>query len=103
MKTMEEVLSSALSGLIIIFVEGEEEAFVIDVRSYPGRSPAEPDTEKVVRGARDGFVENIVMNTGLIRRRIRDSRLRHEIIKVGERSKKQIFVFPIFRTWQIQI
>lgn len=91
-KTMEEVLSSALSGLIIIFVEGEEEAFVIDVRSYPGRTPAEPDTEKVVRGARDGFVENIVMNTGLIRRRIRDSRLRHEIIKVGERSKTDICI-----------
>ncbi|WP_342044041.1 spore germination protein [Bacillus sp. OTU530] len=91
-KTMEEVLSSALSGLIIIFVEGEEEAFVIDVRSYPGRTPAEPDTEKVVRGARDGFVENIVMNTGLIRRRIRDPRLRHEIIKVGERSKTDICI-----------
>ncbi len=91
-KTMEEALSSVLSGLIIIFVEGEEEAFVIDVRSYPGRTPAEPDTEKVVRGARDGFVENIVMNTGLIRRRIRDSRLRHEIIKVGERSKTDICI-----------
>lgn len=36
----------ALSGLIVIFVEGETEAFVIDVRSYPGRTPTEPDTEK---------------------------------------------------------
>ncbi|MFD0770832.1 spore germination protein [Bacillus sp. CGMCC 1.60114] len=86
-KTMEDVIFQVLSGLIVIFVEGETEAFVIDVRSYPGRTPTEPDTEKVVRGARDGFVENIIVNTGLIRRRIRDPRLRHEMIRVGDRSK----------------
>ncbi|MEI4829087.1 spore germination protein [Bacillus sp. FJAT-53711] len=86
-KTMEDVIFQVLSGLIVIFVEGETEAFVIDVRSYPGRTPTEPDTEKVVRGARDGFVENIIVNTGLIRRRIRDPRLRYEMIRVGDRSK----------------
>ncbi|MGG2064587.1 MULTISPECIES: spore germination protein [unclassified Bacillus (in: firmicutes)] len=86
-KTMEDVIFQVLSGLIVIFVEGETEAFVIDVRSYPGRTPTEPDTEKVVRGARDGFVENIIVNTGLIRRRIRDPRLRYEMMRVGDRSK----------------
>ncbi|WP_440602654.1 spore germination protein [Bacillus sp. GB_SG_008] len=86
-KTMEDVIFQVLSGLIVIFIEGETEAFVIDVRSYPGRTPTEPDTEKVVRGARDGFVENIIVNTALIRRRIRDPRLRYEMIRVGERSK----------------
>lgn len=89
-KTMDDVMVQVLSGLIIVFVDGEAEAFAVDVRSYPGRTPAEPDTEKVVRGARDGFVENIIVNTGLIRRRIRDPRLRHEIIRVGERSKTDI-------------
>ena len=48
--------------------------YTIDVRSYPGRNPEEPDNEKVVRGSRDGFTENIVQNTALIRRRIRDTR-----------------------------
>ncbi|MEN1934580.1 spore germination protein [Paenibacillus sp. 102] len=91
-KTMDEVMVQVLSGLVIIFVEGETEAFVIDVRSYPGRTPTEPDTEKVVRGARDGFVENIVVNTALIRRRIRDPRLRNEIIRVGERSQTDICI-----------
>ena len=91
-KTMDEVMVQALSGLIIIFVEGETEAFAIDVRSYPGRTPTEPDTEKVVRGARDGFVENIVVNTALIRRRIRDPRLRNEIIRVGDRSQTDICI-----------
>ncbi|CAG9610920.1 Spore germination protein XA [Bacillus rhizoplanae] len=91
-KTMEDVIFQVLSGLIVIFVEGETEAFVIDVRSYPGRTPTEPDTEKVVRGARDGFVENIIVNTALIRRRIRDPRLRHEMIRVGERSQTDICI-----------
>ncbi|MBC6974276.1 spore germination protein [Bacillus sp. Xin] len=91
-KTMDDVMTQVLSGLIIIFVEGETEAFVIDVRSYPGRTPTEPDTEKVVRGARDGFVENIVVNTALIRRRIRDPRLRNEIIRVGDRSQTDICI-----------
>ncbi|PDY48926.1 spore germination protein [Bacillus pseudomycoides] len=91
-KTMDEVMLQVLSGLVIIFVEGETEAFAIDVRSYPGRTPTEPDTEKVVRGARDGFVENIIVNTGLIRRRIRDPRLRNEIIRVGDRSQTDICI-----------
>ncbi|MFX3625588.1 MAG: spore germination protein [Ectobacillus sp.] len=90
--TMDEVIRQALSGLIVIFVDGEDEAFTVDVRSYPGRSPVEPDTEKVVRGARDGFVENIIINTALIRRRIRDPRLRHEIMQVGTRSKTDICI-----------
>ncbi|WJE51531.1 spore germination protein [Bacillus cereus] len=91
-KTMDEVMVQVLSGLVVIFVEGETEAFVIDVRSYPGRAPTEPDTEKVVRGARDGFVENIVVNTALIRRRIRDPRLRNEIMRVGDRSQTDICI-----------
>jgi stage V sporulation protein AF len=89
---MEDVILQVLSGLIVMFVEGEEKAFVIDVRSYPGRAPQEPDTEKVVRGARDGFTENIIVNTALIRRRIRDERLRNEIVRVGQRSKTDICI-----------
>jgi len=89
-KTLDEAVDQLLSGLIIIIVEGSDFGFVVDVRSYPGRQPEEPDTEKVVRGARDGFVENIIVNTALIRRRIRDERLRYEILKVGERSKTDI-------------
>jgi stage V sporulation protein AF len=91
-KTLDELVDQVLSGLIVVLVEGETEGLVIDVRSYPGRQPQEPDTEKVVRGARDGYVENIIVNTALTRRRIRDERLRFEIMKVGERSKTDIAI-----------
>ncbi|EKN69664.1 stage V sporulation protein AF [Neobacillus bataviensis LMG 21833] len=89
-KTLDKVVTQVLSGLIAVVMEGENIALVIDVRSYPGRSPQEPDTEKVVRGSRDGFVENIVLNTALTRRRIRDERLRFEMHKVGKRSKTDV-------------
>lgn len=88
--TLDLIVDKVLSGLIAVVMEGENTAFVIDVRSYPGRQPQEPDTEKVVRGSRDGFVENIILNTALTRRRIRDERLRFEMLKVGERSKTDV-------------
>ncbi|MBL4954076.1 spore germination protein [Neobacillus sp. YIM B02564] len=83
---LDQLVTEVLSGLIGVVVDGADTAFIIDVRNYPGRMPMEPDTEKVVRGARDGFVENIVLNTALVRRRIRDERLRFEMYKVGRRS-----------------
>ncbi|MCA1054701.1 spore germination protein [Rossellomorea aquimaris] len=91
-KTIEEAVDEVLSGLIAVVVEGYPEALIVDVRSYPGRQPMEPDTEKVVRGSRDGYVENIIINTALTRRRIRDPRLRFEIFRIGERSKTDISI-----------
>ncbi|MBT2656458.1 spore germination protein [Bacillus sp. ISL-18] len=87
---LDELVDLVLSGQIVVVIEGENTALAVDVRSYPGRTPQEPDTEKVVRGSRDGFVENIILNTALTRRRIRDERLRFEMIKVGERSKTDV-------------
>lgn len=89
---MDELVDQVLSGLIVVCVEGYNHAFAVDVRSYPGRMPQEPDTEKVVRGSRDGFVENIIVNTAITRRRIRDERLRFEMMKVGERSKTDVSI-----------
>lgn len=88
--TIEKCITQLLSGLIVIFIEGEASALIVDVRAYPGRPPQEPDTEKVIRGSRDGYTENIIENTALTRRRIRDERLRNEIMQVGKRSKTDI-------------
>ncbi len=79
-----------LSGLVIIAVPAG--LFAVDVRSYPGRQPEEPDTEKVVRGSRDGYVENIIVNTALTRRRIRNGQLRFEMMKAGTVSQIDVAV-----------
>ncbi len=91
-QNLDEAVDQVLSGLIVILIEGESSGFVVDTRAYPGRGPEEPDTEKVVRGSRDGYVENIIVNTALTRRRIRDERLRHEIFQIGERSKTDVCI-----------
>jgi len=91
-QSLDEAVDQLLSGLIIIFVDKQSKGFIVDVRRYPARSPEEPDTERVIRGSRDGFTENILENTALTRRRIRDERLRHEMLNVGERSKTDVCV-----------
>lgn len=62
-------------------------AILIDARTYPARQPEEPDSDRVLRGAHDGFVETLIFNTALVRRRIRDTQLRVEYLSVGTESK----------------
>ena len=92
---VNDICTSVLRGLVAIIVDKETQAFVVDVRSYPGRGPSEPDTEKTVRGSRDGYTENIIVNTALTRRRIRTGKLRNIILKVGDQSKTDVVLMYI--------
>lgn len=91
-ENMNDAITSLLSGELLFFVDGADQVMVIDARSYPTRAPAESNIEKVTRGSRDSFVETIVFNTALIRRRLRDPNLRFEIVKVGTRSQCDIAI-----------
>ncbi|MET3682379.1 stage V sporulation protein AF [Alkalibacillus flavidus] len=91
----EQAMTEIMSGLLVINVDGYDKVFVVDVRNYPGRGPEEPDTERVVRGSRDGFTENIIENAGLTRRRVRDENLRLEIQQVGKRSRMDVSLMYI--------
>lgn len=88
----EALIKNLLSGQTILIVDEFNRAVSIDTRTYPVRSIAEPDTEKVTRGAKDGFVENIIMNTALMRRRIRDPKLTFELHQVGSDSKTDVAI-----------
>lgn len=66
------------------------EVVLIDARTYPVRSVSEPESDRVMRGARDGFVETLIFNTALLRRRIRDTRLRVVYKNIGKTSKTDI-------------
>ena len=89
---LDELTDKVLAGPTVLLVDGLTKGIIIDARTYPVRGPEEPDTERVVRGARDGYVETIVFNTALTRRRIRDRTLRMEYMQVGRRSKTDIVV-----------
>ncbi|WP_438824842.1 spore germination protein [Bacillus sp. JJ722] len=89
---LDKIIDSVLAGPTALVVDGLNKAILIDARTYPVRGPQEPDMERVVRGARDGFVETIVFNTALTRRRVRDRSLRMEYMSIGRRSKTDVVV-----------
>ena len=80
------------SGAILLIVDGFPTAFLIKTRNYPRRSVLEPDNDKVLRGAHDGFVEALLINTALIRRRISDRDLIMEVHEAGKRSRTDIAI-----------
>ncbi|WP_379162549.1 spore germination protein [Paenibacillus sp. sgz5001063] len=89
---LSESINKVLSGMSVIFLEGETEVIIMDTRSYPSRSPDEPSIERVVRGARDGFTETLLSNVALVRRRIRDPGLKYEMHQVGRRTRTDVCV-----------
>ena len=86
----DQVLRNLLSGTTCLFIDGYEACLVIDCRTYPARSVGEPEKDKSLRGSRDGFVETIVFNTALIRRRIRDPHLVMQMMEIGDSSRTDV-------------
>lgn len=87
---IKKAITSILSGMTGLLIDGYNTVICMDVRTYPARSVDQPEKEKVLRGSKDGFVETIVFNTALIRRRIRDSRLTMEMLSVGSISHTDV-------------
>lgn len=85
-----ELLDSALSGDSVLFIDACDTAIIISSRGYESRAVSEPVAEGEIRAARDGFIENIRVNTSLIRRRIKDYSLRFESMKIGDRTKTDV-------------
>ena len=92
LKDFDQVLRNVLSGVTCLFIEGYAACIAIDTRTYPARSVEEPDKDKSLRGSRDGFVETIVFNTALMRRRIRDEHLIMEMTEAGQTSRTDIVI-----------
>lgn len=85
-----DMIVQLLSGISCLFIDGYDSCLTIDCRTYPARGVSEPEKDKVMRGSRDGFVETLIFNTALIRRRIRDPYLTMEILNAGESSHTDI-------------
>ncbi len=86
----DEVVTAVLSGQLAFVVDGFAAVFLIDVRTYPVRGVAEPESDRVLRGPHDGFVETLVFNTALMRRHVRDPRLTMEYMQIGSISKTDV-------------
>lgn len=89
---VDEIVKAVLSGIACFLLDGYDTAILIDCRTYPMRGVDEPWKDRVLRGSRDGFVETIVANIALIRRRIRDPRLCIESMTMGSKSQTDLAI-----------
>ena len=87
---MDKAAKVVYSGTMALIIDGFDKVFLVKTRAYPQRSVEEPDNDKVLRGAHDGFTESLLTNTSLIRRRIRDRDLIIETLEAGRRSRTDI-------------
>ena len=91
-ETFENILTDILSGNTLLLLEGCKKAIILSTKKYPSRGVGETQQEMVIRGPKDSFTENMRINTALIRRRIRDPRLKMEHTMTGERSKTDLAI-----------
>ena len=90
-ENIDSLVTAVLSGQTVLLSSAfPSESIVIDARTYPARTTEEPNTDRVMQGAHDGFVETLVMNTALIRRRIRDPRLTMRHFDLGGSSHTDV-------------
>jgi spore germination protein len=93
--TLHKIISNILQGMTVILSTSFTEVIVLNTRSMPQRSIEAPSTESVVRGPRDGFVETLLLNLGLVRKRLRDPDLQIDYFKIGKRSQTDVVLMSI--------
>lgn len=94
-QSMNQVINAILSGETALFIDGNQSAILISVQGFESRSVEEPATETTVRGPREGFVENIQVNTALIRRKIKNPNLIFEKLTLGQQTSTSIGIIYI--------
>ena len=88
----DKFITAILSGAVGLIVEGFSKAIIIDCRTFPARDVQEPESDKVLRGSHEGFVETIIFNTALVRRKIRNPKLTMKAYQIGSESRTDVVV-----------
>lgn len=87
-----EIIESINYGDTILFIDGEKEALILNTKGFQTRSIAEPDSEKILSGPREGFTESIMTNLSMVRRRLRTNELKMKFYTLGERTNTKVCV-----------
>ncbi|BAU25969.1 GerA spore germination protein [Aneurinibacillus soli] len=91
----EKIIENVFCGQLLLLFEGTDAVYTVDISARPQRKPEEPSTETAVRGPRDGFIEELDVNVGLIRKRLKTTSLHYETFTIGTRTKTEIGLFFI--------
>lgn len=89
---IDELVGSLLYGDAVLLIDSQDEGILINTKGWQARAISEPSSERTVKGPREGFVESILINTSLIRRRTRNSKLKFKFMELGSRTKTQISI-----------
>lgn len=87
---IDNAIKEISDGNAVLFVDGEKDFFIIGLKSPPVRAIAEPPTQIAVKGPREGFIEDIKTNMGLVRKRLKSDKLQIKTVKVGQRSETAV-------------
>ena len=87
---IDSIVRNVLSGIACLMIDGFSDCVMLDMRTYPQRATSEPQDDKVLRGSKDGFVETLIFNCALIRRRIRDPQFTTTVLSAGTSSQTDI-------------
>ena len=86
LENLDESIDAMLAGNAVFFIDGYDKAMKISSKGYPSTGVMEAESEKVLRGSREGFSDSVKSNSALVRKRLRDTRLKVEEYKIGVRS-----------------
>lgn len=89
-ETLDESILWVLSGEVALIIDGFDTILILSARGWAVRGITEPDSEGVIRGAREGFTETLRTNTALLRRKCKDPNMVIKTIKLGRRSKSDV-------------
>ena len=91
----EDAIKEVSDGNVVLFIDGEKKFFIIGLKNPPGRSVAEPPTQVTVKGPREGFTEDIKINLGLVRKRLKTDKLQIKTVKGGKQSETAVAIVYI--------
>lgn len=91
-KKTSEAVEKISDGNVVLLIDGEERFFTVGLKSPPGRAVAEPPTQIVVKGPREGFTEDIKTNLGLVRKRLKSDKLQIKTFTTGKRSATTVAI-----------
>ncbi len=91
-KDLKDAVKNISDGNAVLYTDGEKDFYVIGVKAPPGRAVAEPPTQVTVKGPREGFTEDIKVNLGLVRKRIKSDKLQIKTITVGKQSQTAVAI-----------
>ena len=95
---LSKVVDSILDGKVVLFIDGINEAMIIDINNPPGRAVEEPQSETVLRGPREGFTESISSNITLLRKKIKSTNFKMEEFRIGRETKTKVIIVYLSNT-----